>query len=52
MANILTVYYSHKDENYFPDGIKFLYKGNTEYAAEYIQMAVGGDVFEIDTLHF
>lgn len=51
MANILTVYYSHKGENYFPDGIKFLYKGNTEYAAEYIQKAVGGDVFEIDTRH-
>lgn len=52
MANILTVYYSHRGENYFPDGIRFLHKGNTEYASEFIQKAVGGDVFEIDTLKF
>lgn len=50
MANILTVYYSRKGENYFPDGIKFISKGNTEYAAEFIHKAVGGDLIEIDTV--
>lgn len=50
MKKILTVYFSHKGENYFPDGIKAITKGNTEIAAEYIQKAVGGDLFEIDTV--
>lgn len=49
MANILTVYYSRKGENYFPDGIRSIEKGNTAWAAEHIQAAVGGDLFEIDT---
>ncbi len=48
MAKILTVYYSRKGENYFPDGIKPIEKGNTTYAAEHIQAAVGGDLFEIE----
>ena len=46
---ILTVYFSHKGETYFPDGIKTVSKGNTEIAAEYIHKAVGGDLFEIVT---
>lgn len=50
MSKILTVYYSRKGENYFPDGIKSVEKGNTAYAAEHIQTAVGGDLFEIDTV--
>lgn len=50
MANILTVFYSRKGENYFPDGIRAIEKGNTAWAAEHIQTAVGGDLFEIDTL--
>lgn len=50
MSKILTVYYSRKGENYFPDGIKSVAKGNTAYAAEHIQAAVGGDLFEIDTV--
>ena len=33
---ILTVYFSHKGETYFPEGIKTVNKGNTEFAAEYI----------------
>jgi len=50
MEKILTVYYSRKGENYFPEGIRSVPKGNTEYAAEHIQAAVGGDLFEIDTV--
>lgn len=50
METILTVYYSRKGENYFPEGIRSIAKGNTEYAAEHIQKAVGGDLFEIDTV--
>lgn len=50
MAKALTVFYSRKGENYFPEGIKSVEKGNTAYAAEYVQRAVGGDLFEIDTV--
>lgn len=50
MSKILIVYYSRKGENYFPEGIQSISKGNTEIAAEYIQKAVGGDLFEIDTV--
>lgn len=49
--NILTVYYSRKGENYYNKEIRFLEKGNTEIAAEMIQKAVGGDLFEIDTVN-
>lgn len=47
MKKVLTVFYSRKGENYFPDGIKSVEKGNTAYAAEHIHAAVGGDLFEI-----
>ncbi len=50
MANTLVVYYSHKGENHMPGGIQVLEKGNTEYAAEYIQKARSADIFEIDTV--
>ena len=50
MAKILTVFYSRKGENYFPEGIRPIEKGNTAWAAEHIQAAVGGDLFEIDTV--
>ena len=50
MSRILTVYYSRKGENYFPDGIRSVDKGNTAYAAEHIAHAVGADLFEIDTV--
>lgn len=48
MANILTVYYSKKGENYFGGKIKSISKGNTEIVAEMVQKAVGGDIFEVD----
>ena len=50
MSKCLIVYYSRKGENYFPDGIRSIEKGNTAYAAEYIAEAVGGELFEIDTV--
>ncbi|MDE6005031.1 MAG: flavodoxin, partial [Oscillospiraceae bacterium] len=50
MQKILIVYYSRKGENYWNGSIKNLAKGNTERVAEFIQKAVGGDLFEIDTV--
>lgn len=50
MAKIMTAYYSRKGENYFNGGIKSIAKGNTEYLAEAIHDAVGGDIFEIETV--
>lgn len=50
MAKTLVVYYSRKGENHMPGGIQVLEKGNTEYAAEYIQKALDADIFEIDTV--
>lgn len=51
MANILTVFYSLKGETIAP-GMKIvnLEKGHTAEAAEFIQKAVGGDLFEIETV--
>lgn len=50
MAKVLTIYYSLKGETIAP-GMKIvnLEKGNTAVAAEYIQKAAGGDLFEIET---
>ena len=50
MAKSLVVFYSRKGENHTPNGIQVLPKGNTAYAAEYIQAALGADLFEIDTV--
>ena len=50
MAKNLIIYYSRKGENYVNGQIKNLKKGNTEICAEYIQKAVGGDLFEIQTV--
>lgn len=49
MANLI-IYYSRKGENYAGGSIVNLPKGNTEIAAEFIQKAVGGDLFEIETV--
>ena len=46
----LIIYYSRKGENYFNGSIKSIDKGNTEIVAEYIQDAVGADLFEIETV--
>ena len=50
MAKILIAYYSRKGQNYVNGSIKSLAKGNTEIVAEFIQKAVGGELFEIDTV--
>lgn len=50
MTNVLTVYYSRKGENYFGGEIRSIAKGNTERIAEYVQKAVGGDLFELETV--
>ncbi len=50
MAKNLIMYYSRKGENYWNGTIKKLSKGNTEIVAEFIQKAVGGDLFEIRTV--
>ncbi len=50
MAKNLIIYYSRKGENYWNGGFKDLKKGNTEIVAEYIQKAVGGDLFEVETV--
>ncbi|MCH5154061.1 MAG: NAD(P)H-dependent oxidoreductase [Clostridiales bacterium] len=49
MTNLI-VYYSRKGENYWNGSIKNLKKGNTEIIAEFIKNAVGGDLFEVDTI--
>lgn len=49
MAKILTAYFSKKGQTIGP-GMKITYqeKGNTKIAAEFIQKAVGGELFEIE----
>lgn len=50
MAKNLIIYYSRKGENYLNGSIKNISKGNTETVAEFIQKAVGGDVFQVETV--
>ena len=50
MSKNLILYYSRKGNNYVHGSIINLPKGNTEICAEYIQKAVGGDLFEVDTV--
>lgn len=50
MQNILTVYFSRKGQNYWNGSIVELEKGNAQRAAEMVQKAVGGDLFEIRTV--
>ncbi len=50
MSNNLIIYYSRKGQNYFSGSIRDIPKGNTEYVAEFIRDAIGGDLFEIETV--
>ena len=50
MSRNLILYYSRKGQNYWNGSIKTISKGNTEIVAEFIQKAVGGDLFEVDTV--
>lgn len=49
MPNLI-VYFSRKGQNYCNGTIKNLTKGNTERVAEFIQRAVGGDLFKVETV--
>lgn len=51
MAKNLIIYYSRKGQNYVNGNIVDLKKGNTEICAEFIQKAVGVDLFEIETVN-
>ena len=51
MKTNLIIYYSRKGQNYVNGSIQNLSKGNTEICAELIQKAVGGDLFEIETIN-
>ena len=51
MKKNLIIYYSRKGQNYVNGSIQNLSKGNTEICAELIQKAVGGDLFEIETIN-
>lgn len=48
MAKLLTVFFSMTGETYANGKIVDLDKGYTQIAAEYIQEAVGGDLFRIE----
>ena len=50
MTKNLIIYYSRKGQNYVNGSIVDLPKGNTEIVAEFIQKAVGGDLFEVKTI--
>ena len=50
MAKNLIIYYSRRGQNYVNGSVVSLQKGNTETCAEFIQKAVGGDIFEIETV--
>lgn len=50
MSRNLIIYYSRKGANYVNGSIVDLARGNTEICAEYIQNAVGGDLFEVRTV--
>ena len=51
MSKNLIIYYSRTGENYWNGSIRKLAKGNTEIVAEFIQKAVGSDLFEVDTVN-
>ncbi|MCH5206911.1 MAG: NAD(P)H-dependent oxidoreductase [Oscillospiraceae bacterium] len=48
MAKILIVYFSRSGENYVDGDIKSIAKGNTERVAEFVQNAVGGELFKVE----
>ena len=50
MAKEVILYYSRRGQNYVNGAVRELEKGNTEIVAEFIQKAVGGDLFEIETV--
>ena len=51
MAKNLIIYYSRRGQNYVNGSIKNLTKGNAELITEFIQKAVGADIFEVRTVN-
>ena len=43
----LVAFFSRTGENYFPDGMRYIDKGNTHIAAEILAKIVDADLFEI-----
>ncbi len=50
MAGNLIIFFSRRGENYVGGSLQQLDRGNTELVAGYIQKAVGGDLFQIETV--
>ncbi len=50
MEKNLIIYFSRRGENFCNGSLKKLEKGNTEIVAGFLQKAVGGDLFEIETV--
>ena len=48
MAKVLTAFFSMTGETYANGGVVNLDKGYTQIAAEYINDAIGGDLFHIE----
>ena len=44
----LVIYFSRADENYFGGEYRYIDKGNTEIAAEYIKELSGADLFKVE----
>ena len=44
----LIIYFSRADENYFGGRIKYIEKGNTEIAAEYIKELTNASMFKVE----
>ncbi len=48
MRKSLIIYFSRADENYFGGTMKYIEKGNTEVAAEYIHEITGAEMFKVE----
>ena len=46
----LVAYFSRAGENFFPGGMRFIEKGNTQLAAELLGELTGADLFEIKSI--
>ena len=44
----LIIYFSRADENYFGGAMKYIEKGNTEIAAEYIKDLTNASIFKVE----
>lgn len=50
MGKNMIIYFSRRGQNFWKDGVRDLERGNTEIVVEFIQKAVGGDLFEVETV--